>query len=127
MGGKWDYLKEAKKGKEAAKKGRDTSTSHKGHVSLTRQRGVWAVRLKASSRALQAWPLANACFPRAPLVFFNRIRASELWIRIHLQITNRYSLTLKEDYETLIKGWEFISESDDEDNSMNYEWEYKVA
>ena len=30
---------------------------------------------------------------------------------------NRDSLTYKEDYETLIKGWEFDSVYDDEDNT----------
>ena len=40
-------------------------------------------------------------------------------ISIHIRITNRDSITHNDDYKTLTKGWEFISENDDEHNSTN--------
>ena len=90
--------------------------SHVWSACATRgQRAGWAVWHTWSTRG-GLWP---ACSSRAPRTFFDRIRSSELRIRIRFQITNRDSLTHNDDYETLTNGWEFISEIDDEHNSTN--------
>ena len=83
------------------------------------QRGVLAVGPTASTRVGLCMAFGHANLSRAPLMFFSRIRASELWFRIHFWITNHDSLTHDYDYKTLKNGWEIISENDDEFNSMN--------
>ena len=83
------------------------------------QRAALAVGPMGSTRGGQGMAFGHANPSRAPLTFFDRIRASELRIRICFQIMNHDSLTHNEDYENLTKGWEFILDNDDEDNSTN--------
>ena len=84
------------------------------------QRAALAVGPMGSTRGGQGMAFGPAHLSRAPPTFFDRIRASELLIQIRLRfrITNHDSITHNKDYETLIKGWEFISENDNEHNSM---------
>ena len=74
-------------------------------------------KLQANQKLPHHIPVWGACGPQdqraaltvgpmgsTPLTFFDRIRSSELRIRIRFQITNRDSLTHNEDYETLTNG-----------------------
>jgi hypothetical protein len=65
---------------------------------------VWPCGTRPPHGVAKAMAFGHACFSRAPLTFFDRIRASELRFRIHFWITNRDSLMHNEDYETLTKG-----------------------
>ena len=110
-----EVFKGKRRGAKLSKQKWPFSLLHVWSACATRgQRAGWAVWHTWSTRG-GLWPARSS---RAPRTFFDRIRSSELRIRIRFQITNCDSLLHNEDYETLTNGWEFISEIDDEHNSM---------
>ena len=92
--------------------GATSPPSHGGRVAHT---GAESAHGLINSQPM--WPTAWAVLSRAPSVLRPVSWASELRFQIRFRITNCDSLTHDEDYTTLKKGWEIISEIIDEVNS----------
>ena len=98
--GKWKYLNGREREKKATNHGLPCQQPMWGTYATHGQRVVQVVWHTASTHGQPSLAFGLTCFSCAPLVFFGRIRASELWFWICLWITKYDSITHNKDYKT---------------------------